>query len=111
MATVYNLAVDQGATFQTIVQVNDETGSARNISGFNARGQLRRSYFSSANVQFTTAINNPANGEVIVSLTAAQTANLRYGRYVYDIELTSNADVTVERILEGIVTVYPEVTK
>lgn len=111
MATVYNLAIDQGATFQTTIQVNDTTGSARDISSHQARGQLRRSYYSTANVQFTTAINNPANGEVVVSLTAGQTANLKYGRYVYDIELTSNSGVTVERIIEGIVTVYPEVTR
>lgn len=111
MATVYNLAIDQGATFNTTIAVTDETGTARDITNFSARGQLRRSYFSSSNVQFTANIDNPTTGEILLTLSASQTANLKYGRYVYDVELTSNAGVTVERILEGIVTVYPEVTK
>ena len=110
MATIFNLAIDQGATFSTTLQVNDDEGNARNISGNTARGQLRRSYYSSSNVQFTTAIDNPSGGEIVISLTAGQTANLKPGRYVYDVEMVSNT-VTVERIVEGIVTVYPEVTK
>lgn len=111
MATVYNLAIDQGTTYNLTLTVNDETGSARNISGFSARGQLRRSYYSTSNVQFTATIDNPSDGEIDISLTSAETANLKPGRYVYDVELTSNAGVTVERVLEGIATVYPEVTK
>lgn len=110
MATVYNLAIDQGTTFTTTIQVNDETGTARNITGSEARAQLRRSYYSSSNTQFTANINNPTDGEIVISLTAGQTSNLKSGRYVYDVELVSNT-VTVERIVEGIITVYPEVTK
>jgi hypothetical protein len=111
MASIYNLAVDQGTTFLATIQVNDTTGSARDLSGYNGRSQLRRSYFSTSNVEFTVSITSPADGEVKISLTSAQTANLRYGRYVYDVELVETASGNVERILEGIVTVYPEVTK
>ena len=111
MASVYNLAIDQGTTFSATIQVNDDTGSARDLSGFSGRSQLRRSYFSSSNVQFTVSIDNPDDGEVVISLTSAKTANLKYGRYVYDVELVETASGNVERILEGIVTVYPEVTK
>lgn len=111
MATVYNLAVDQGADFSTTIQANDDTGSARDLTGLTGRGQLRRSYYSSSNVQFTVSIPTPSSGEISISLTNSQTANLKYGRYVYDIELANTAGGTVERILEGIVTVYPEVTK
>lgn len=111
MATVYNLAIDQGSDFTTTVQLNDETGSDRDLTGFTARGQLKRSYYSTSNVQFTANVANPTLGEVIISLTNAKTANLKYGRYVYDIELVETATGNVERVLEGIVTVYPEVTK
>ncbi len=109
MATIYNLAIDQGTDLQTTVSVTDSSGSARDLSNATARAQLRRSYFSESNVQFTVNIDNPSNGEVVMSLTNAQTANLKYGRYVYDLELVDSGNV--ERILEGIVTVYPEVTK
>lgn len=111
MATVSNLAIDQGTTYSVTVSVTDTTGSARDLSGYTGRAMLKRSYNSTTNTSFTVEINNPSEGEIVLSLTDAQTANLKYGRYVYDLELVSNADSTVERIVEGIITVYPEVTK
>lgn len=111
MATVYNLAIDQGANFLSTITVTDSTGSARNLASYSARGQLKRSYNSVSNVQFTVEINNPSEGEIQVSLNADETANLKYGRYVYDLELIDGITYNIERLLEGIVTVYPEVTK
>ena len=109
MATVTNLFIDQGSNVLVTILVTDATGTARNITGYTGRGQLKRSYYSTTNTAFTITISN-TEGEVNLSLTADQTANLKYGRYVYDVELVSNT-YNVERILEGIVTVYPEVTK
>jgi len=40
----------------------------------------------------------------------ATTAALSPGRYVYDVELKSSSN-SISRILEGLVTVTPEVTK
>jgi hypothetical protein len=111
MATVYNLAIDQGTTYSVTVTVSDNTGTARNLTGYTGRAQLRKSYYTNSNTAFTVAISNPGEGEVTLSLTATQTSALKAGRYVYDLELVANATSTVERIVEGIVTVYPEATK
>jgi hypothetical protein len=43
-------------------------------------------------------------------MTAANTASLTPGRYVYDVIITSSANV-VTRVVEGIVTVLPSVTR
>lgn len=110
MAAVSNLSIDQGTTYTVTIGVTDATGSARNLTGYTGRAQLRRSYYTNSNVSFTVAINNPGEGEIELSLTATQTSNLKAGRYVYDVELVSNTS-TVERVVEGIVTIYPEVTK
>ena len=64
-----------------------------------------------ANTAFTVVITNPANGEITLNFTAAQSANIKAGRYVYDLELVNSNTLTVERVVEGIVTVYPEATK
>lgn len=111
MATVSNLSIDQGTTYTITIGVTDTTGSARNLTGYTGRAQLRRSYYTNTNTAFTVAINNPAEGEIELSLTAANTSLLKAGRYVYDLELVNNSTLEVERIVEGIVTVYPEVTK
>ena len=110
MAAVSNLSIDQGTTFSVTISVTDDTGSARNLTGYTGRARLKRSYYTNTNTAFTVTIDNPTEGEVDISLTDTQTSSLKAGRYVYDVELVSNAS-TVERIVEGIVTIYPEVTK
>lgn len=110
MAAVYNLYIDQGTTYSVTITVTNDAGTARNLTGYTARSQLKKSYYSTSNTAFTVSINNPSEGEIDLSLTATQTANLRMGRYVYDVELVSNTNA-VERIVEGIITVYPEVTQ
>jgi hypothetical protein len=49
-------------------------------------------------------------GEITLSLTANQTGNIVAGRYVYDVELTDAAN-SITRIVEGIVTINPQVTR
>lgn len=110
MAAVSNLTIDQGTTFSVTFTVNDDTGSARDLSGYSARSQMRRSYYTTANTEFTANVSYPPAGEVVLSLSSTQTSALRAGRYVYDVELVAPGGA-VERIVEGIVTVYPEATK
>ena len=111
MAAVSNLAIDQGTTYTATVGVTDTTGSARNLTGYTGRAQLRRSYYTNSNTAFTVSINNPTEGEITLSLTSTQTSALKAGRYVYDLELVNSNTTAVERVVEGIVTVYPEATK
>jgi hypothetical protein len=110
MALISNLAIDQGATYTVTVLVTDDSGSARNLAGYTGRSQLKRSYFTTTNTAFTVSIANPPIGEIVLSLTADETANLKAGRYVYDLEIYNANTAVVERIVEGIVTVYPGVT-
>ena len=109
MASYSNLVVEQGATFTASVILNDNTGSAQNLQGYTANSQMRKSYYSSNATTFTAVISDAANGEITISLTAAESANVKAGRYVYDL-IVSNTVVTT-RVVEGIVTVYPEVTR
>lgn len=108
MATKVNLVIDQGATFSTSINLNDSTGNPIDLSTYTGSSQLRRHYTSSNSVTFSVNLNS--NGVVTLGLTSSQTANLVAGRYVYDVELTSSANV-VSRIVEGIVTVTPNVTR
>ena len=109
MAVVSNLAIDQGTTYSVTIQVADDTGVARDLTNYTGRAQLKRSYYTNTNTAFSVNISN-LTGEVTLSLTSTQTSALKAGRYVYDLELVSSANV-VERVIEGIVTIYPEVTK
>lgn len=109
MGTKVNLLIDQGATYTTSVNLTDDYGELLNLSGYSAAAQLRKHYTSSNSVSFTVSLGG-ANGTIILAMSANTTANIVAGRYVYDVELTTPTG-SVERILEGIVTVTPQVTR
>ena len=44
MASISNLTIDQGTTYSVSIAVNDDTGSARDLTGYTGRSQMRRSY-------------------------------------------------------------------
>lgn len=109
MATKTNLVIDQGATFSTNLTLTDENGDPLVLSGYTANSQIRKWYSSSsAAATFSTSIN-VESGVITLSLTANQTSNLISGRYVYDVEINSGSEIS--RIVEGIVTVTPQVTR
>jgi hypothetical protein len=70
---------------------------------------MRQSYYSSNNI--TTLTTTVAGSNCTISLSATQTASLSPGNYVYDVEYTQSGGTIVERVAEGIITVYGEATK
>lgn len=110
MAQTYNLFLDQGTTFTANVRVLDSTGSAKDISNYTARSQFRRSIASNTATSFVATIPVGTDGNVTLQLAANVSSNLRYGRYFYDIEIESSANV-IERAAQGILEISPEVTR
>ena len=105
------LTIDQGATFESSLDLVDDDGAAINVAGYVFSGQIRKSYYSlNPTANLTLNIVNAANGNVNIFLSSATTANIKAGRYVYDVKMTDTTN-TVTRIVEGIITVTPQVTK
>lgn len=108
MATKLNLFIDQGTDFSTTIEVADEEGTPLNLTTYTGRAQMRKHFTSTAYNSFN--VSGSANGVITVSMNAATTANIVGGRYVWDLEMVSSGNV-VSRIVEGIVTINPEVTR
>jgi hypothetical protein len=108
MAIKANLTIDQGTDYSTSIILTDDEDNVVSLAGYTANAQIRKTYSSSNSVSFTTQIVD-VQGIVILSLTDTQTANITPGRYVYDVVLT--VGTTTTRIVEGIVTVTPRVTR
>tara|TARA_B100001778_G_C18480619_1_gene580144 strand:- start:335 stop:667 length:333 start_codon:yes stop_codon:yes gene_type:complete len=105
----YNIRIDQGSDFSIQLTVK-ESGSAKNITGYSARAQLRSSITSSSiTATFTCTITNAANGILTMALPAATTTNITPGNYVYDLEIVTGS--AVQRLIEGTATVRAEVTR
>lgn len=109
MAIKANIVIDQGADFATTINLTDEDGDIIDLTDFTGAAQMRKHYTSVTAYEFTVNISE-ASGEVTLSMTANTTDNIPAGRYVYDCELTDDNGVK-SRIVEGIVTVTPGVTR
>lgn len=104
------LFLEQGATFNAIISLDDVSGAAFNLSNFSAASQMRKSYYSSnAAATFSVSTGDSTSGTIILALDSANTANIVPGRYVYDVYI-SDANTRI-RVLEGIVNVSPQATK
>jgi len=111
MAAVANLSIDQGATFTSDITVKDINGNVFDLTGYTAVAKMAKGYSSTRTrtTMTTTFATDRTTGVLTISLTDAQTAALDAERYVYDVEIISGTG-TVTRVLEGIITVRPEVS-
>lgn len=71
---------------------------------------MRKSYYATSSTIITSTITGNANGEITLSMTAANTANLSPGRSVFDLVITSPTGVKT-RVVEGVIVISPGVTK
>lgn len=111
MAAYAELTLDQGTTFAATLDLTNDDGTAINVANNSFQSHIRKSYYSNTLIaNLTISVVDAANGSIVLGLDSANTANIRAGRYLYDLKMTSNTG-TVNRILEGIITVTPQVTK
>jgi hypothetical protein len=111
MAITINRDMDQGSNFSFTHVVKGDDGVPTDISsGYTAYAQMRRFYSSSSGITFNAAITG-STGTVLISLGPTATAAIKPGVWFYDVELHSNGSATVQRLVQGMITVYPEVTK
>lgn len=111
MATISNIFIDQGANFSTTVTIEDGNSSALDLTSYTAVAQIRKTYQSATATNFTvTFAADRTTGQITISLTDTQTAAFEEGRYVYDLLITDLSG-TKTRVVEGIVTVNPSVSR
>jgi hypothetical protein len=111
LAAYVEITIEQGANLTSTVTVNDTQGDSVNLSTYSASAQLRKSYYSSSANTLSATITGNANGQITLSMTAANTSNLTPGRYVYDLIITNSVDNSVTRVVEGTAVVLPSVTR
>jgi len=111
MAVYANISVDQGSDFTSNVTVEGSDGIVFNLTGYTVRGQIRKTYTSSTSISFVSTIDVPSSGRITLVLTAATTATMKPGRYVYDIEIVETLTGKITRVVEGQLEVNPRVTR
>ena len=109
-----NLTISAGTSFTQSFNITSADRSVTDLTtmSFTARMSKNSGSFdalastSTAPVleytQFNTSVLDPNGGEMLISLTAAETAALKEGKYVYSIIMDDGAGVVTE-ILHGLV--------
>jgi hypothetical protein len=112
MAAYVELFVDQGANFNNVINLTDDVTNLNvNVQGYTVISQMKRSYYSAnASANITCSITNALNGEITMTMNANTTANIKAGRYLFDMRVTDRGGV-VSRVLEGIITVTPRISR
>ena len=109
----YNITVYKGTTFQ-LSPVWKVDNLPVDLTGYTADMQVRQFTDSSIVVEISTANGratiNAALGQIVLTLTAAQTAALTANNYLYDLNLTSPSGY-VYKILQGSFVVNNSVTQ
>ena len=109
MAIKSNLIIDQGSDYSVTVELTDANGNTMILTDYTGRAQMRKSPTATSYKEFTVSVNE-AGGTVTLSMDSDYTADITAGRYMYDVEIVSSANV-VTRVLQGIATVSPEITR
>ena len=108
---VSNIVINTNEDFtQTFTLQSAADKTALNLTDYTVSSQMRKHAGSSTATDFTASIVSPAtSGKVSIALTATDTANLKEGRYVYDIVIEKNSAKT--KVVEGMVVVNRGVTR
>lgn len=109
----YNMLIKQGSSFSKVITWNDEEGEPFDLTGYTAKMQIRKTIRDEdVSLELTTENGRisivGAEGKITLSIAATDTEDLS-GNYVYDLELVDGA--FVERLLQGSISVDPEVTR
>lgn len=100
-----NIVIEQGTDYQEVFTVNNPDGSPLDLTGHTGVAKIRKFPESAASTPFTVGIVSAA-GQVVVSLANTTTANLKAGRYYYDVIVTSSAGKK-SKVVDGMVLVNP----
>ena len=121
----YSFVIEQGATTNFQINWNNESGSAIDLSGYQARMQIRQGVEASdvllslssslksdntgINLSGSNFITPLASGSIAVYISAVSSSALNFGEAFYDLELIKGNEVT--RLLEGKVKLSKNVTR
>ena len=110
MPNNYDLSVYEGDTVKFTVTIKDSNNVATDLTGYDAKAQLKTGYSDASPIDFVCTITTPTSGVVTVYLAPATTAALDPSKsYIWDFQLTDPGG-DVRTYLAGDVTVVPEVT-
>ena len=107
---VNNITIDTGAYFSRDFYLDNIDGTSLDLTGYTAASQIRKHPDSvNATANFTVAFIDRTNGRIRVSLGRTTTAEIKPGRYMYDVMFTDDSgDKSI--VIEGNILATQDIT-
>lgn len=109
MAQKYNFNLDQGADFNTEIRLLSNNAPF-DLTNCVVASSMKKNQTSLTSYQFSCTVQDAANGVLQLGMPSSASIDIDAGRFLYDIEVTDSQG-KVHRVLEGIVTVTPSITR
>jgi hypothetical protein len=101
-----DITIQQSATFSQDWELTDRDGNLIDTSQYTGRSQMRKIWTSNTAWNFGVTLDT---GKLTLDMSAANTAGIAPGNYVFDVVMQTGN--TVYRVIEGSVTVTPEISR
>lgn len=101
--------INQGTDYVTTINFTDANNQPIDLTDYTIVAKFKKSPSSTKEYSFDILVS-PLIGEATLTLAANASANIPSGRYVYDCVITDPDNVKL-KILEGILTINPTVSK
>jgi hypothetical protein len=105
-----NFTIDAGGTLIREFIYKDAEGQTIDITGYQARAQVRKSTFKEL-VFASVPVIDPETFVITMTWTAAQTSLLVDSNYVYGLEIYDEESGDVAVLTRGVLTVNQEIVK
>tara|TARA_B100001029_G_C15063675_1_gene461081 strand:- start:7891 stop:8244 length:354 start_codon:yes stop_codon:yes gene_type:complete len=106
-----NLTMYQGASFEKTFTAKDENSFNVSIDTGTCSAQMKKNY-TTTNASFILTFTTALTGSnVTISANSTLTGAMTEGLHVYEVEYTQSDNVTKEKLVNGMITVLPEVIK
>ena len=109
-----NMVIEQGTTFNPVLTYQDADANLIDLTGYTARMKIKDARTDTAALEEITTENGGITlggvaGTIALLFTDTETTAMTWETGVYDLEIISGSNI-VTRLLQGTVTVSPEVT-
>lgn len=112
MARNVDLNIDQGTDTVFQLELIDSDQEPMDLTGFRAKASFARNMESGTRVNILTEIPDPVtDGYIHLTMTGDSSESLKATRYFYDVNLIDSASNITERVIQGVLTIDPAVTK
>lgn len=111
LAANYDITLDRAADYSFVLTIQNQAGVAVDLTGAVFYADVREVASKKEVLDLTPTITGSAvNGQVLISLTKAQTKTLRAGKGIYEWDLFMDRNSKRERLLYGSLTARAQIT-